>query len=88
MKNLKYISAIAFLIAGMAACTTTKSVVSNSDAQNFEIHAVAGKDGVVKDANGEVIGKMDKEGNLYDLSGNRIGERKRSDAELIRDAAF
>jgi hypothetical protein len=31
---------------------------------------------------------MDKDGYLYDLAGNRIGEKKLTDAELIRQAGF
>ena len=81
---------MAILIVGMYACGTAKNVVSNSNSGNIkvEVSAIAGKDSIVRTSNGTVIGKMDKDGNLYDLAGKRIGKRKPTDAELIIQAGF
>ena len=52
---------------------------------NISIDVVSGQDSLIRISNGTVIGKIDKNGNVWDITTNKIfGKRTLSDEELRR----
>ena len=90
MKNLKYITVIAISTVGIYACNSSKNIASKSNKENLkiEISAIEGKDSTIRTFNGDTIGRIDKEGNVYDRGGNKIGKRELTDAEKIQQVGF
>ena len=90
MKRISYIITTAILTVGIYACNTSKNIVSNSKPGTIELdlQAVLGKDSLLRMPNGDTLGKIDKDGVIYDLEGNKIGKKKLTDAELIKQAGF
>jgi hypothetical protein len=90
MKALKYFLIPLLSMFGIYACSTTKHIPPDPNIGNIEIEikVISGKDSIVRTANGDSIGKIDKQGYIYDFGGNKIGKRKPTDQELIQQTAF
>jgi hypothetical protein len=89
MEKLKRIIAL-LCVTGIYSCTSTKQTVSDPNIGNIEVEikAIAGNDSLVRTKDGDVIGKIDEYGEIYDPEGKRIGKRKLTDQELIKQAGL
>jgi hypothetical protein len=64
---------IAIFTTGLVGCTSSRLAQSDQADLRVEVKAVAGKDNIVKTRDGQIIGRADDKGDIYDLAGNKIG---------------
>lgn len=90
MKRALNIILCSMILVFIFGCVTSHHTVSDPNIGNIEIEimVVTGKDSLARTPDGTVIGRIDKEGNIYDLGGNKIGKRKPTDEELIMQFAY
>jgi hypothetical protein len=71
-------------------CITSKRAIPDANIGNIEIEirVIIGKDSLARTPDGNLIGRIDKEGSIYDMVGNKIGRRKPTNKELIRQAGY
>jgi len=72
------------------SCASSRAT-ANYNIGNIEItiNAVSGQDSLVRTANGSIIGKIDSDGNIRDITtNNKIGVRNPSHKELMEQAMY
>jgi len=87
-----FISTLALSICSMLiySCAVSR-VRADYNVGNIEItiNAVSGQDSLVRTANGSIIGKIDPDGNVRDITTNKkIGIRNPSHKELMQQAMY
>lgn len=77
-------------VAGMYSCASAVRTVRDPNIGQIEIdvRVLTGKDSLARTPDGNVIGRIDSLGNIFDRAGNKIGQRKPTDTELIEQAGF
>jgi hypothetical protein len=97
MKEIKFLKiiflvlvTILFFILVMTACSSLKQNVSDPNIGKIviEITVETGKDSIARTPDGNGVGRIDKDGVIYDQAGNKIGHRKPTTEELIRQYGY
>ena len=73
---------VAFIIL-LFSCSRSFYQGHNEGSIEIKIDVIAGKDGKIRTPDGNVIGTINEKGKVFDLAGNKIGERKPTTAELM-----
>jgi len=71
------------LVIFLFSCARSFYWGPNEGPIEIKIDVIAGKDGKVRTPDGNVIGTINEKGKVFDLAGNKIGERKPTTADLM-----
>jgi len=79
-----------FFVLVMSGCISSRQHVSDPNIGKIviEIAVTTGKDSIARTPDGNEIGRIDKDGFIYDKTGNKIGKRKPTSQELIMETGY
>lgn len=83
MNQLKNILTGIVLIFFMVSCARSFYEGPNEGPIEVKLKVVAGKDGKIRTPDGNIIGTINEKGKIFDLAGNKVGERKPTTADLM-----